>query len=204
MNSRELIVYANDAAVIEGCVHGAPGTTLTGEFATTPGNGQGEDWQPTWITFAENIPADDEAFALEFVPGDDFATETLLVRVTATDNAGRSYEAHMTELIIVLPGTDEGCDESGGNIIGNPGCVGDDSTGGASASGSSTTAATAGPTGSTGGSATGTSGTSGATTARASGGGDGGSGGTCAVDRRNSGFSLLLLGILGLRRRRRG
>jgi len=201
----ELIVYANDAAVIEGCVAGAAGTTLTGEFAITPQGGQ-SDWEPTWISFAENVPADEESFALEFVPGDDYATETLLVRVIATDPEGRSYEAHMTELIIVLPGSSGGCDESGGSIIGNPGCGGESSTGATSASGTdSADTTTSGPSGSGDASGSGTAGTSGTATAPAADGG-GGSGGTCAVDRRNGGFSLSLLGVLGvlgLRRRRR-
>ncbi|MGH1343483.1 MAG: hypothetical protein ACRBN8_18125 [Nannocystales bacterium] len=199
VTSGEIIVYANDAAAIEGCVAGAEGTTLTAEFAVTPQGGE-LDWQPTWISFAENVPVDEEAFTLDFVPGDDYATETLLIRVTATDPAGRSYEAHMTQLVIVLPGSSGGCDETGGSIIGNPGCGGDSSTGGSSASDTGTgTPQTAGTTDS----GTAAEGTSGETTAPASDTG-GRSGGTCTVGGRGSGLSLLLfLGLLGIRRRRR-
>lgn len=200
VSSREIIVYANDPAVVEGCVAGAAGTTLSGEFAVTPSGGE-PDWEPTWISFADNVPADGESFTLEFVPGDDYATETLLVRVTATDPSGRSYEAHMTELVIVLPGESAGCDESGGSIIGNPGCGGEGSTGTTSASGTGPAMSTSGPTSSGDASGTDSAGTSGATTNPGAD-GDGGSGGTCAVDRGNSGFALLMLGLLGLRRRR--
>lgn len=198
----ELIVYSDEAAIIEGCVHGAAGTTLRGDFALTPENGAGNEWEPTWIPFAQDIPVDGDTFALEFLPGEDYATKILLVRVIATDPQGRSYEAHMPELVNVLAGSDASCDEGdGGGFIGSPGCGDDDSTGTSSAT------ETGDPPGTTSGSASGSgssaAGTSGATTAPASGDGDGGSGGTCAVDRRNGGFGLLLLGLLGLRRRRR-
>lgn len=198
----ELIVYSDENAIIEGCVHGATGTTLRGEFALTPDNGKPDDWQPSWMPFAQDIPVDGDTFALEFMPGEDYATKTLLVRIIATDPAGLSYEAHMPELINVLPGSAGGCDDGdGGGFIGSPGCGGDDSTGGSSATETGEMASTSGPAGSSGGSGNETSGTSGATTATAV--DDGGSGCGCAVGPRNSGFSLLLLGLLGIRRRRR-
>ncbi len=198
----ELIVYSDENATIEGCVHGAAGTTLRGEFAQTPGNGKPNDWQPSWIPFAQDVPVRGDTFALEFMPGEDYATKTLLVRVTATDPGGRAYEAHMPELINVLPGSDGSCEDGdGGGFIGAPGCGGDDSTGGGSGTETGDTPSTSGPAGSSGGSNNETSGTTGASSAQGT--AEGGSGGTCTVDRRNSGFSLLVLALFGLRRRRR-
>ncbi len=200
----ELIVYSDEAAVVEGCVAGAAGTTLDGYFSETPDNGE-KGWEPTWIPFAEGTPVTGDTFALEFTPGEEYATKTLLVRVVATDPDGNTYEAHMPDLINVLPGESGGCDdESGGGFIGSPGCGGDESTSGGSDSDSAETgtdpSSTSGASGSEG------SGTSSAASSSATAGADGGgSGGGCSVRGAGSGSGLALglLGLLGLLRRRR-
>ncbi len=193
----ELIVYSDEAAVIEGCVSGAPGTTLDGEFALTPENGQDEDWQPTWIPFAEGIPMDGETFSLEFTPGEAYGTKRLLVRVIVTDPDGNRYEAHMPDLINVLPGQSGSCDDDdGGGFIGSPGCGVGDSTGGDASTGDTSSA------GSSGGPAT--EGTT-ATDASSSAGADGGTApvGTCSAGGRGSVPAWLALGLFGLFARRR-
>lgn len=203
----ELIVYSDETALIEGCLHAPAGTTVDGFFAETPPNGSGSDWQPAWVSFIEGEEVSGDTFALEFVPGGGHETPTLLVRLVFTDPDGRSYEAHMPDLVNVLPGSAGGCDtDASGGFVGMPGCGGDDSSGGASDS-DSVGDSTAGETSSTptSGDDTNTS-ASGSSSGPSSAGGDGGggSGGTCAVgDRGGPPSALLLLGLLGLRRRKR-
>ena len=198
----ELIVYSDEAAMIEGCVFAPEGTTADGYFSETPPNGSGSDWQPTWVPFIEGDEISGDTFGLEFVPGGGHATPTLLVRLVFTDPAGRSYEAHMSDLVNVLPGSAGGCDSNAaGGFVCMPGCGGDDS-----GSGSSSGSSSAGDdeSGSTSASPT-TEGTaSGSSSCPSSAGGDGGSGGACAVGSRDRTLgSLMLLGLLGLRRGKR-
>jgi|GEM_PF-690742 len=197
----DLVVYSDQAAILQGCVHALPGTTVTGYFSETPGNGAPDDWQPTWVPFAEDVAVDGDTFELEFVTGDGHATPSLLVQLVFTDPQGRSYEAHLPELISWLPGSEGGCDSDGGGFIGMPGCGGsggEESSGGASETeGSGTTSA--------GTSQENTSSASDSATSGPSAGGDGGgSGGTCAVGSGSPTAvgGLMLLGLLGLRRRR--
>ena len=199
----ELIVYSDEPAVIEGCLFAPAGTTVDGYFSETPPNGSGSEWQPTWVPFVEGEEVSGDTFSVEFVPGGGHATPTLLVRLVFTDPQGRSYEAHMPDLVNVLPGSAGGCDtDSGGGFVGTPGCGSDDSDGGSSGS------ATAGndESGSTS-SADGDGTASGSSSGPSSAGGDGGSGGSgggCSVgDRSGPLGSLLLLGLLALRRRKR-
>ncbi len=127
----ELNLYANQTQPIEGCASALPGSTVTGYFATTE-EAQSPDWQPTWIPFTEPTELEDETFSLEFVPDDQSIGQSLLIRVDITDPMGRTFEAHMFDLVIVLAGSDTGdCDEGGG-FIQNPGCGSDtdDSSGG--------------------------------------------------------------------------
>ena len=200
----ELIVYSDEAAVVEGCVFADEGTTVDAYFSETPPNDASPDWQPTWVNAVEGHPVSGESFEVEFMPGGGHSTPTLLVRLVFNDPSGRSYEAHMPFLLNVLPGSAGGCEtDGGGGFIGTPGCGGDDGTDGSdSDAGSDTEDPTSdgNPSSTTAG-----SGSAGSTSAPASAGGsgDGGSGGTCAVQCEGTPASaLLLLGLLGLRRRR--
>lgn len=208
----ELIVYSDEAASIEGCMAAAPGTTVDGYFSETPQSGSSSDWQPSWVAFAEDVPVEDDTFAVEFLPGGGHATPTLLVRLVFTDPQGRVYEAHMPDLVNVLPGSKGGCDEDGGGggFVGMPGCGsgGDDSTGtpgGETGDDSETSTGS----GSASGPAAGTGSGSGSGDPGADGGDEAGSGGTCAVGHTSSAFGALatlgtlgMLGLLGVVRRR--
>ncbi|MCR9160885.1 MAG: hypothetical protein ACE37F_10660 [Nannocystaceae bacterium] len=199
----ELIVYSDEAAVVEGCVFADEGTTVDAYFSETPPNDATPDWQPTWVNVVEGQPVGGDAFTVEFMPGGGHSTPTLLVRLVFNDPSGRSYEAHMPFLLNVLPGSAGGCDTDGeGGFIGMPGC-GDGTDGSDSEDGGDTDEGT---TGSGPGSDTSGSASAGSTGGPASAGGSGGdSGGTCAVQpgRTAPAWLLLLLGLFGVRRRRR-
>ena len=200
----ELIVYSDEAAIIEGCAFGSAGTTLDGYFAQTPDNGTPDDWEPTWIQFADDVPLDGESFALEMLPGEEFATNTLLVRIVANDPSGATYEAHAPELVSVLPGQAGNCDDGGSSIIGNPGCGSDSSSGGASETdGDSDDGTSATPTSGGSGEPTsgGSAGSDGSTSGSAGGSGGTSTGGGCTLGG-GAPSALLLLGLLGFRRRR--
>lgn len=197
----EVIVNAEDSTLIEGCADGLQGTTVQGYIASTIDAGS-EGWSPPWVPFTDPIELTDGTFALELSPGSQYATQTLLVRVDVTDPQGRTYEAHMFELVNVLPGSSD-CDEGGGNFLGPPGCGGDESSTGSSEGATTSDDSSQGTTTSSDSATSGDS--TSAASAPGSGSGDGGSGGTCAVARRGddtSWLALSLLGLLGLRRRR--
>lgn len=200
----ELIVYSDEAAVVEGCVFADEGTTVDAYFSETPPNNASSDWQPTWVSAVEGHEVSGDSFAVEFMPGGGHSTPTLLVRLVFNDPSGRSYEAHMPFLVNVLPGSAGGCDtDGGGGFIGMPGCGGDDSS---DETGPDTDSASNDDTSNSEPSSTTTSDDSaGSTTgpASAGGSGEGGSGGSCAVQPHGApAGALLLLGLLGLRRRR--
>ncbi|MEM6290163.1 MAG: hypothetical protein AAGA54_02830 [Myxococcota bacterium] len=201
----ELIVYANEAAVIEGCADGLPGTTVTGYFSTTEGS-ENVDWTPAWVPFSEATELSDPNFSLEFFPPEEAIGKQILIKVDVTDPQGRTYEAHMFELVVVLNGDGPSdCEDTDSNFIGVASCGDDGDTSGETpgteggGTEGTTSASTTGPT-------TDTDGSSSASASASSAGGDGGggSGGTCAVTsgRGGGGLALLLLGLLGLRRRR--
>lgn len=206
ITSEEIIVYSDETAQIEGCVHAIPGTTVTGYFSLTPQSGDNSDWQPEWVQFAEDVPVEGDTFAIDIMPGEAYATERLLVYLEFTDPQGRSSEAHMPFLISVLAGMGAGCDTEGGGFIGMPGCGGDDGTDGSDSDPGSDTengSSDSDPSSTTAGTAS-ASASAGSTGPSSPGGsGDGGSGGSCAVQTDGAPTAgLLLLTLLGLRRRR--
>lgn len=200
VTNTEVIVEMGQSAAIEGCAVGPAGTTVTGYFASTDGN-TGEDWDPPWAPFSDTVELSDGTFSLDFVAPTEVAGDQVLIRVDIETPDGTIFEAHMTTLVSVLAGGQSGgCDEgSGGGFIGNPGCGGDDSSGGSTGTDSgddSTSTSAAGTT-------TGEPASSGSSGSGISAGGSGGgSGGGCRVGGSGP-FSLLLLGLLGLVRRRR-
>lgn len=127
-------IYKNDIIDVEGCVNAPAGSTMTAYYATTEGASD-PDWEPGWTPFAEDIAVEGDTFAIEFAPPEEVAGGAALIRVQVVDGDDREYDAHMRDLIHVLPGDNpNNCDEGGG-FIGSPGC--DDTGGETDPSGSS-------------------------------------------------------------------
>lgn len=115
-------IYKNDVVDLEGCVDAREGSTMTAYYATTEGASD-PDWEPAWTPFAEDVAVEGDSFSIEFAPPEEVAGGAVLIHVRVTDDEDRQYEAHMRDLIHVLPGDNpESCDEGGG-FIGSPGCA---------------------------------------------------------------------------------
>jgi MYXO-CTERM domain-containing protein len=204
ITTREQTPCVGEVVPIDGCVHAAAGTTMTGYWAltNTPG-AQEPGWEPDWIMFAEGLPVEGESFTIDWEAPEAASGESVMIRVDFTDPGGTTYTAYEYELNIVLPRGTPGCaadpDDCMGGFIMDPAC---ETTGAATDTGDAT--GTGGTdTGAT--TATGTDASS--TTAGGSGDDGGGGGGDCGC--RSSApapawsYGLLLLGLATLRRRRR-
>jgi hypothetical protein len=118
ISTGELSIYADDIAMIEGCVVATPGTTLSAAWAqTVPGDEQ------VWTPFVTDEPVEGSAFAIAFAPPEAIVGSNANIRVEFVDAVGQSYVAYMREAIAVLPGSGGGCASSGGGgFLGDPGC----------------------------------------------------------------------------------
>ncbi len=190
IENNEEVLNKNEPVTIHGCVSAMEGSTVSAHW------GKAEP-EVEWVPFVEGDPVSGESFAVEFLPPEELAGESAMIRVDVTDPMGRSYTHYMRELVIVLgtegPGS---CTEEGGGFIGGAGC-GDSGT--SEGSGGS-------EAGSVGDETAGTSaGSSSGPVGQDGGGDDGGSQG-CGCRSAGSGApvgaGLLLLGLAGLRRRR--
>lgn len=127
ISTGELNIYADEVALVEGCVVATEGATFTASWAeTVPGD------QQVWTPFLENEPVVGTTFAIDFSPPEPIVGSAANIRVEIVDAADQSYTAYMREAIIVLPGSGMSCNDSGGGFLGDPGC--DTSSGGSSAS----------------------------------------------------------------------
>lgn len=196
IDNTEEVLNKNEPVVIHGCVSAMEGSTVTAYWGEAAPD-------VTWVPFIENDPVAGDTFAIDFLPPEELAGESSMIRVDITDPMDRTYTHYMRELVIVLgtegPGS---CMEDGGGFIGGAGCGGSssgDASGGTEAG--SVGDETAGPAGSTGASSAGQDG-------GGSGDDSGGQGCGCQVQRSGTGSGtgaaagVLLLGMLGLRRRR--
>lgn len=184
----EEILNKNEPVTIHGCVSAMDGSTATAYW------GRAEP-EVAWVEFIADEPVSGDGFAIDFLPPEELAGEAAMIRVDVNDPMGRSYTHYMRELVIVLgtegPGS---CMDDGGGFIGGAGCGGSGtgeggSEAGTNADGSGGTGAgsSSGPVGQDGG----------------DGGGPEGCG--CRVEGSGApiGAGLVLLGLAGLRRRRR-
>jgi MYXO-CTERM domain-containing protein len=141
ITTTEQTPYKGESVPIEGCVNALPGSTMTASFAST-GGASSPDWEPEWTPFAEDVAVEGEAFTLDFLAPEEFAGETLMVRIDITDPMDRTYEAHMKQNVIVLKGMETDC-ETGGDFIGGAGCGESESDTSGMASGSESAEGTA-------------------------------------------------------------
>lgn len=189
IENTEEVLNKNEPVVIHGCLSAMEGSTVTAYW------GKAEP-DVTWVPFLEDDPVTGDSFAVDFLPPEELAGESSMVRIDITDPMNRSYTHYMRELVIVLgtegPGS---CVDDGGGFIGGAGCGSSSSGGDASGTDAGSVGdETAGPGGSTGASTAGQDG------------GDGSGGEGCGCRSQGSGggaaAGVLLLGLLGLRRRR--
>lgn len=202
MNTDDFM-FGEDTLMLQGCVRTMPGSTMSGFWAVTGGDGL------EWHAFAEGVPIDGEVLELPFKPPPEALVETVALRIDVTDPMQRTFSAFPRSLVVVLPGSGDttttggGCSDTNA-FIGNESCGddgGSDDTGSVSSSSGEApidTSATGGPasTGSTGD----TTGDA-ATTSEELPTRDG-----CGCDSGGSAGSWAWAGLvlLGLRRRRRG
>ena len=99
-------VWAEDGFRIVGCMAGAPGTTVTLEWAAI---NEDLDDAASWEAFAEPLDAAEGTFDALFLPPADAQGQAVLVRARATDPDGRSWTAYTGGALIVLPG--DGCSD---------------------------------------------------------------------------------------------
>lgn len=192
IENTEEVLNKNEPVSIHGCLSAMEGSTITAYW------GRAEP-EVSWVPFIEGEPVTGESFAVEFLPPEDLAGESAMIRVDVTDPMDRSYTHYMRELVIVLGTEGPGSCMDGGGFIGGAGCDGSSSGEGSGDSGAgSGTDETAGEG----------SGTTGSGPVGQDGGDTGGGEGcSCRTQRSGApvGAGLLLLALVGLRRRvRRG
>src|SRR5690606_21853 len=118
----ELILWQDEIGLIEGCVDALPGTTMTAYYTGTATE-KGAPWAPDWKPFLEDQPVSGDPFAIEFTPPEEVVGQSVAIMVQFEDPEGRTYTAHLADLVTLLKGNDpEGCNESGSGFIGGPGC----------------------------------------------------------------------------------
>jgi hypothetical protein len=137
ISTPELNIFADEVALVEGCVVATEGATFTASWAeTVPGDEQ------VWTPFLEDEPVAGTSFAFDFVPPEAIVGSAANIRVEVVDAADQSYTAYMGFAIIVLPGSGMPCGDSGGGFLEDPGC--ESSSGGGSSSATSTGDASSG------------------------------------------------------------
>lgn len=191
IDNTEEVLNKNEPVTIHGCVSAMEGSTVTAYWGLA-------ESEVTWVPFVEGDPVSGESFAVDFMPPEELAGESSMIRVDVTDPMGRTYTSYMRELVIVLgtegPGS---CTDEGGGFIGGAGCGGSSGTDGSGGSEAGSAGdETAGSDGTTSG---GPGGQDGGDT----GGGEGCGCRAAAGPAAPAGAGLLLVGLLGLRRRRR-
>ncbi len=132
----ELILYRGQVAMLEGCLDAMDGTTVTGSWSLALP-------EPTWVPFVSDAPVDGESFVIEFPAPAEIAGKTAIVKLAFTDPMGRTYEAHLRDVVTGLDGADpEACDDESGSFILPPGCATTSSGGDESATSSESTSDT--------------------------------------------------------------
>ncbi len=190
VSNTEEVLHKNEPVTITGCVSAMEGSTITAYWGLA-------ELDVSWQAFIEDDPVSGDSFALEFSPPEELTGEAAMIRVDITDPMGRSYTNYMRELVIVLGTEGPGSCMDEGGFIGGAGCgdsgTGADTSGGAASSGGDETAGSAGTSAGPGG--------------QDGDGGGGGKGCGCQASHGDTdpatpaGAGLLLLGLLGLRRR---
>jgi hypothetical protein len=109
VTTEEAIVEQGTTVTIEGCIDADPETRLTAWISGTQGaNAPG--WQPTWVAFAEDHPIDGDIFSVDLLTPAELAGQSSMIRIDFEDPTGRTYTTYMQDRIIILAGTDPGCE----------------------------------------------------------------------------------------------
>jgi hypothetical protein len=177
-HTEDFSVYRDESIMLGGCVDALAGTSFDVEVRRADG---GE-----WSRYADDLAIDGDAFELELTPPAELAGELALVRVVFEDPMARSWTAYLPVQLVVIDAPNPATCADDGGFIGT--MCGSSSDGGTDA---------------TSGSATG--GSSSSATAESSSGTPSeqphGDGCGCAAEPMRSAVVLLLLPVLGRRRR---
>jgi MYXO-CTERM domain-containing protein len=111
----EVIVAANEVAMIDGCVVAPEGSTMRVDIAE-PAPAEAQVWQ----TFLAEMPVDGTTFSIPFAPPAELVGGSTNLRVEIVDTMGRSYTAYMQDQVTVIPGS--GCGPGGGGFLEEPAC----------------------------------------------------------------------------------
>lgn len=180
----EAFLEVGEGVAIEGCVSAEPGSVLHASWALPTS-------EVVWEPIVEEAPVQGEGFSFDFVPPQDLVGAGLMIRVTVQDPSGRSYATHMTDRVYVVGDDDPGPCDDGSVFVPGPGCGGSSSGGEEASTGEDAEPGS--------GSSTGTDDVANASSA--DGAGDPGGCG-CSSGADAGAAWMLLLGLLGVRRRR--
>lgn len=186
ITNTEEVIDQSETVTIEGCASAEDGSSLTAYWGIPAG-------EVTWQPFLEDEPVLSESFAFEFDPPEEVAGESVMIRVDIIDPSGRSYTHYMRDQVFVLG--DPYPTECEGSGFVNAGC---------GESSSSSTGGTGTETGGVGSTSNPAMTSSTGPAQDGTGEGSGGCGSCRAADPTSPyGAGWLLLGLAGLRRRRR-
>jgi len=121
------ILHRDEVGMIDGCIVADEGTVLSAAWADAT------DPAAPFVDFANDVPVEGDAIAIEFAPPEALWGKFAVLRVSATDPDGRRYDAFVADRITVLA-TDAGgeCEDGGGFVMGCGSSSGDPMSGEAS------------------------------------------------------------------------
>lgn len=149
ITTKEMSVYRNQVAMIEGCIDAVEGSTLSAYWAAAEDLGAGEDW----VLYQSDLPTVGDALGFEFAPPPDSVGKIIGLRVVVTDPMDRSYTTYMAGRMTIINADGEGGCGGEGSFINGSSCDESGSSGtaesGGSGSSSGTTSVATGETGDT-------------------------------------------------------
>lgn len=137
ISTKELAVFRNEIAMIEGCVDALDGSTATAYWAFDEDQPGGVEW----FEYAAEIPIAGDTLAFEYAPPPETIGNLSMLRVDIHDPRGRTYTSYMTDRIVVVDADGpNGCGGEG-SFIGGSACgdTGESSSGSSEGSGASPT-----------------------------------------------------------------
>ncbi len=118
LTNGEEIKFGNEVLSLVGCLDAMDGSTISGFWSLT--SAETLDWQ----MFASDVPVSGDAIQLDYIPPPEAWGEQIAIKVEVTDPMDRRFTAHLDTLATILPPVADtgGCEDTGSNFIGNPGC----------------------------------------------------------------------------------